>query len=195
VTAIETTAEREQYLSFRIGEEEYAVGILRVREILRYEAVTRVPTAPPWVRGVINLRGSVVPVMDLAVRFGRSPAPPTKWTCIVIVEVRRGTEVLVTGIVADEVRQVLDLGPEDIEPPPGFGVGAAREYLVGMGRTGRQFVLILDVDQTFGAADVARAAEQVVDESRRAEAAPGGEVRDPDAGAQAGDGPAASEAR
>ncbi len=78
MTAIETTAEREQYLSFRIGEEEYAVGILRVREILRYEAVTRVPTAPPWVRGVINLRGSVVPVMDLAVRFGRSPAPPTK---------------------------------------------------------------------------------------------------------------------
>ena len=156
-----TTAEAldaAQYLTFRLAGEEYAVGILQVREILRFEEITRVPAAPPSIRGVLNLRGSVVPVVDLAVKFGLAETVVTPRTCIVIVEVELEGEPTVMGVLTDSVSQVVDLGPGDVEPPPSFGTRVRIDYLRGMARQGSRFALILDIDRLL-AADVVTAAE------------------------------------
>src|SRR5690349_17283477 len=115
------TTQRNQYLSFTLAGSDYAVGILQVKEILQYEGVTRVPSVPPSIRGVINLRGAVVPVLDLAVKFGLPATPVTKRTCVLIVEAAVEGERMVMGVMADAVREVLELGPEEVEPPPSFG--------------------------------------------------------------------------
>ncbi|HET6762112.1 MAG TPA: chemotaxis protein CheW [Longimicrobiaceae bacterium] len=135
-----------QYLTFQLAGEEYAVAILQVREILRYEEVTRVPTAPASIRGVLNLRGSVVPVADLAVRLGMPATPVTGRTCIVIVEVSLEGEPVVMGIIAEAVSQVMDLHEGDIEPPPPFGPRVRVEFLRGLARLGDRFALLLDLD-------------------------------------------------
>jgi purine-binding chemotaxis protein CheW len=136
-----------QYLTFRMAGEEYAIGIRRVREIIQLDAVTRVPSAPAWIRGVVNLRGGVVPVVDLAVKFGMEPAALTRWTCLVIVEARFGGESVVTGLLADTVSQVMELGEGDIEPPPSFGTRLGGDHLLGMARQGSRFALLLDIDR------------------------------------------------
>jgi purine-binding chemotaxis protein CheW len=136
-----------QYLTFSLLGEEYAVGILKVREILEYDTVTRVPKAPAWVRGAINLRGRVVPVVDLAVRFGQPPAEISKRTCIVIVDVKTEEETTVVGILADSVSQVVDLKAEEIAPPPSFGTKVRVDELLGVAPVGKKFALILDVDR------------------------------------------------
>jgi purine-binding chemotaxis protein CheW len=117
-----------------------------VKEIIEYTTVTKVPKVPHWIRGVINLRGNVVPVVDLAVRFGIEERPVTKTTCIVIVEVQQDSERAVMGIIADAVNQVIDLAPKDIEVPPAFGTRVRLEYLFGMGKLGKKFALILNID-------------------------------------------------
>jgi purine-binding chemotaxis protein CheW len=142
-----TVAEQAQYLGFYIAGEEYAIGILRVREILEYDTLTRVPTTPPSIRGVINLRGSVVPVVDLAVKFGLPESVVSKRTCIVVVEVDLDGERAVMGLLADAVSQVIDLPASDVEPPPPFGTRVRVDCLIGMGRAGRKFVLLLDIDK------------------------------------------------
>jgi purine-binding chemotaxis protein CheW len=153
------TEERRQYLSFALAGSDYAVGILQVKEILQYETVTRVPSVPPSVRGVINLRGAVVPVVDLAVKFGLPVTAVTRRTCILIVEAALGGERTVVGIVADAVREVLELGPEEIEPPPSFGTQVRVDYLVGMGKAGKGFVLLLDLDRVISAGEKDLAAQ------------------------------------
>lgn len=153
--SIMEAAERMQYLTFQLAGEEYALGILRVREIIQWQEVTRVPTAPAPIRGVLNLRGSVVPVVDLGIRFGLGATEPTRRTCIVIVEVEReegGQTVM--GIVADAVSQVMDLGEGDIEPPPSFGTRMRVEFLEGMARMGDRFALVLDVDRLLSTAEL-----------------------------------------
>ncbi len=148
-----------QYLSFQLTGEEFAFGILRVKEILEYDTITRVPNAPPSVRGVINLRGAVVPVLDLATLFGLPATMVTKRSCVIIVEVRVDDQELVMGILADAVNQVIELAPETIEPPPAFGSRVRVEYLVGMGKVdARKFVLILDIDRLLGDLNVSAAA-------------------------------------
>lgn len=147
-------AEPAQYLTFHLAGEEYAIGILRVKEIIQYEAITRVPTAPPSIRGVINLRGSVVPVVDLAVRFGLASTEVTKWTCIVIAEVELDGDSTVMGVLADSVSQVVDLLPGDIQEPPAFGTRARVDHLLGMARMGRKFALILDIDRVLSEEDL-----------------------------------------
>jgi purine-binding chemotaxis protein CheW len=142
-----------QYLTFELAGEEYALEILQVREILRYEEITRVPTAPASVRGVLNLRGKVVPVVDLAVRFGLAATETTRKTCIVIVEVAQEGEALVMGILADAVSQVVDLQPGEIEPPPVFGTRVRIEYLRGLARAGSRFALLLDLERLLGTED------------------------------------------
>ena len=146
-----------QYLSFQLAGEEFAFGILHVKEILEYDTLTRVPNAPPAVRGVINLRGAVVPVLDLALLFGVPATPVTKRSCVIIVEVRVDEQDLVMGILADAVNQVIELAPDAIEPPPAFGSRVRVDYLIGMGKVeSRKFVLILDIDRLLG--DVSSAA-------------------------------------
>ena len=137
----------QQYLTFLIGGEEYAVNLLKVKEIIEYDVITKVPKTPSWVRGVINLRGSVVPVIDLALKFGQAATEVGKLTCIVITEVECAGEATVMGILADAVSQVIDLKPEEIEAPPAFGTRVKIDYLVGMGRSGKKFCLILDSER------------------------------------------------
>jgi purine-binding chemotaxis protein CheW len=144
-------AERPQYLSFVLGGGDYAVGILKVKEILQYEDITAVPSTPRSIRGVINLRGRVVPVVDLAIRCGMPETPTTRRTCILVVETALGGAPTVMGLMADSVSEVIDLGPGDVEPPPAFGAGVQVDYLVGMGKVGRKFVLLLDIDRMLSA--------------------------------------------
>lgn len=136
-----------QFLTFWVAGEEYAIAILRVREILQYETLTKVPGTPLAVRGVCNLRGSVVPVIDLAVRFGLPESAISKWSCIVVVELELEGERLAIGLLADSVSQVIDFRAEDIEPPPSFGTRVRIDHLLGMGKVDRRFVLILDIDR------------------------------------------------
>lgn len=159
MSATATALEPQQYLTFFIADEEYAVGILKVKEIIEFDTLTRLPSAPRHVRGVINLRGSVVPVVDLGVSFGLPERAVTRRTCIVIVEVNLGDDQVVMGIITDAVSQVIDLAPGDIEPPPPFGTRVAMEHLLGMGKVGRKFALILDIDRALSEPDRAAVAQ------------------------------------
>lgn len=141
----------EQYLTFRMAGEEYAIGILQVREILRYETLTRVPAAPPSIRGVLNLRGSVVPVVDLALKFGMGETVVNARTCIVIVEAELEGRPTTLGVLADAVSQVIDLPASEIEPPPHFGTRVRSEYLRGLARLGERFALVLEIDRVLSA--------------------------------------------
>jgi purine-binding chemotaxis protein CheW len=145
---------RTQYLSFALCGEEYAVDILRVREIIEYDALTRVPAMPASVRGVINLRGRVVPVVDLAARFGLEESEITRRSCIVMVELTVDGASIVVGIIADAVSQVLDLAESDIEPAPSFGTRVDARFIQGMTEAGKKFVIILDVDRALDTAEL-----------------------------------------
>jgi purine-binding chemotaxis protein CheW len=140
-----------QYLTFFVAGEEYAVNILKVKEIIEYDTVTTVPNTAPWIRGVTNLRGNVVPVIDLAVKFGLPASKVSKFSCIVITEVSYDGEKLTMGVMADSVNQVLDFSKDEIETPPPFGTRVRIEFLLGMGRMGKKFCLILDIDKVLSA--------------------------------------------
>ncbi len=143
--------QRRQYLSFSLSGADYAVGILQVKEILQFESITRVPSVPPSVRGVINLRGTVVPVVDLSVKFGQGETPVSKRTCVLVVEASLDGQTAVMGVLADGVTEVLELGKDDIEPPPPFGARIQVPYLTGMGKVGQGFVLLIDLDRILDA--------------------------------------------
>lgn len=142
---------RTQYLSFSLRDTEYAVGILNVKEILQYEQTTRVPSTPRSVRGVINLRGQVVPVVDLAAKFGLGETTPGRLTCILIVEARIDGTPAVVGVLADSVQEVIELGKDDVEPTPAFGTQVRVDFLLGVGKIGKRFVLLLDLDRVISA--------------------------------------------
>jgi purine-binding chemotaxis protein CheW len=138
--------ENQQYLTFVLAGEVFAMGILAIKEIIEYANLTEVPMMPDYVRGVINLRGSVVPVIDLSVRFGKPPSPVTKRTCIVIIEIAAGGERHVFGVVVDAVNAVLDIPAAEVEPPPAFGTSVRTDFIHGMGKVNGKFVIVLDVD-------------------------------------------------
>lgn len=152
------TVVREQFLSFIVAGGTYATPILTVREILQLEDLTVVPGAPPSVRGVVNVRGSVIPVVDLALKFGLGETRPTRRTCILVAEARLESGPMVVGLLADAVSEVLALPAEDIVPPPQLG-GAKLEFLTGMGKLGRGFALLIDLDRVLAAEEKALAAE------------------------------------
>jgi purine-binding chemotaxis protein CheW len=140
-----------QYLTFFVAGEEYAVNILKVKEIVQYDTVTTVPNTAAWIRGVTNLRGNVVPVIDLAVKFGLPESKVSKFSCIVITEVSYQGDRLTLGVMTDLVNQVLDFSENDVEVPPPFGTRVRIEYLLGMGMMGKKFCLILDIDKVLSA--------------------------------------------
>ncbi|HEU4993739.1 MAG TPA: chemotaxis protein CheW [Gemmatimonadaceae bacterium] len=149
---------RTQFLSFVLAGDEYAVDILRVKEIIEYGTLTRVPGMPAAVRGVINLRGRVVPVVDLALRFGLPSIAITPRSCIVMVEItgnggQDGADgAIVIGVITDAVSEVLDLAADQIQPPPSFGTSVGAEFLDGMAETdGKKFVMLLNIDRALGA--------------------------------------------
>jgi purine-binding chemotaxis protein CheW len=166
-------ADKRQFLSFSLDRVDYAVAILQVREILQYEPVTRVPSVPRSVRGVINLRGAVVPVVDLSLKFGLPETPISGRTCILIVEARLDGEPSVLGVLADSVSEVLELGPGDIEPPPVFGTRVKVDYLVGMGKVDGRFVLLLDLDRALSSDEKDLAARLADGPPQPAAASPG----------------------
>jgi purine-binding chemotaxis protein CheW len=144
-----------QYLTFRACGEDFALPILRVREIIEHRPITRVPGAVGWVVGVINLRGRVIPVVDLALRFGLPPTSLGRRTCVVIVEAAVGGAELVVGVMADGVCEVVELSRSEIEPPPAFGTPLPAEYLRGLGKLTQGFVLVLDADRAFDVVEAA----------------------------------------
>jgi purine-binding chemotaxis protein CheW len=153
-------APARQFLTFMLGGEMLAIDILGIKEIIEYSALTEVPMMPASVRGVINLRGSVVPVIDLAVRFGRASTAVTKRTCIVIVEIALNGARQDVGVVVDAVNEVLDIPPQQIEPPPTFGARIRTDFIQGMGNVNNRFVILLDVNQVLSLDELAEIAEQ-----------------------------------
>jgi purine-binding chemotaxis protein CheW len=136
-----------QFLTFFVADEEYGVEILRAREIVEFETLTKVPTMPACVRGVINLRGSVVPIVDLTAKLRLPEIVPTRLTCVVILEVGSEGEKDVLGLLVDRIGQVIEFAGDDVQPAPAFGTRIRAEFLAGMGRTGSKFVLLLNVDR------------------------------------------------
>jgi purine-binding chemotaxis protein CheW len=151
------TTAKGQYLTFFVAGEEYAIGILRIKEIIEFSGATRVPGTPSSVVGVINLRGRVVPVVDLAKKFGSPATVITARSCAVIVELEREHDRLVTGLVADAVHEVIEMSDDSIEPPPAFGTRVRIDFLRGIGRHGERFVLLLDVDRLLDQSETAAA--------------------------------------
>lgn len=147
--------DQHQYLTFRLGDETFAIGILAVKEILEYGLVTAVPMMPSFVRGVINLRGRVVPVIDLALRFGGTRSDATRRTCIIILEVGPEDERQDVGVVVDAVSQVLEIPPEEVEPAPAFGAKLRAEFIAGMGKIEGDFVIILNVERILSTEELA----------------------------------------
>jgi chemotaxis signal transduction protein len=142
-----------QYLSFTVAGTDYGIPILSVKEILQHEEPTSVPSAPPAIRGVINVRGQVVPVVDLAVKFGGAPTVASSRTCILVVDAHLGGDRLTVGVLADAVNEVLDLPAAEVEPPPRLGSRARVDFLTGVGKVGRAFVLLLELDRVLSASE------------------------------------------
>jgi purine-binding chemotaxis protein CheW len=145
------TCKRGQFLTFVLGHEEYGLEILKVREIIGYVHITAVPHMPPYIKGVINLRGQVIPVIDLRARFEMPAVEPTDQTCIIVVEIKKENRKLCTGIVVDSVSEVVSIGDEDIEPTPEFGSSVETDFTLGIGKVGSSIKILLDADKLLGA--------------------------------------------
>ena len=139
-----------KYLTFALGPEEYGLEILKVREIIGYMDITAVPQTPHHVKGVINLRGQVIPVIDLRAKFGMETTDVTDQTCIIVVETSQGQRKFSTGIVVDRVQEVLDIAGEDIEEAPQFGASVNTDFILGMGKIGDSVKILLDIDKVLG---------------------------------------------
>jgi purine-binding chemotaxis protein CheW len=153
--AIPAGAERSMFLTFSLGGEAFAVAISFIKEVMQFSGLTAVPLVPDTIRGVINLRGSVVPVIDLSVRFGRSPTPMHRRTCIVVLELFQNEAQTVLGILVDQVREVLSIGQDEMEPTPAFGGRLPLDFISSVGKVGGKFVPILDVDRALAVAELA----------------------------------------
>lgn len=143
-----------QYLTFKLGEEVFAIDVSKVREVLDFTTITKIPRTPDFMSGVINLRGNVVPVVDLRLCFEMSKTEKTVNTCIVVVEMVLEGESTVIGALADSVEEVIDLEPDQIQPPPRIGTQIRTDFIKGMGKRDAQFILILDIDRVFSAEEL-----------------------------------------
>jgi purine-binding chemotaxis protein CheW len=150
-----------QYLTFMLGEEVFAVDVGKAREVLDFTTVTRVPQTPRFMLGVINLRGSVVPVVDMRLKFGMSPTEKTVNTCIIIMEIEVEGDSVVVGMLSDSVQEVLELDPDSIEPPPRIGTRLKTEFIRGMGSRDDRFVIILEIDRIFSSEELLLVQEAV----------------------------------
>jgi len=155
-TAI-STARAEQragkYLSFRLGKEDFAIQVLKVREIVGIQDITSVPQMPSYVKGVINLRGKVIPVVDLRLKFGLEEREYTQRTCIIVVQTHHGGVAVQTGVIVDEVSEVLNLAANEIEDTPDFGEDVATPYLLGMAKVKGNVKMLLDIDQVLASSE------------------------------------------
>lgn len=148
-----------QYLTFQLAEEIFAIDVVNVREILEFNTVTKVPQTPDYMRGVINLRGSVVPVLDMRLKFGMSVTEKTINTCIVVVEVALEDENVIIGALVDSVQEVFELDPDSIEPAPRIGIQLRNGFIKGMGKKDDRFVIILDIERVFSQEELSGAVQ------------------------------------
>jgi purine-binding chemotaxis protein CheW len=155
--SVATITETTQFLTFKLEDEIFALDISKVREVLDFTKVTKVPQTPDFMLGVINLRGTVVPVVDMRLKFGMTKADTSVNTCIIIVEIEIDSETTVLGALADSVQEVMDLEPDQIEPPPRIGTRLKTKFIKGMGKRDNQFIIILDIDKIFSADELAMA--------------------------------------
>ncbi len=139
-------AKAGKYLTFRRGAEAYGIEILKVQEIIGIMAITRVPRTPDFIRGVINLRGKVIPVIDLRLKFGMKGVSDTGRTCVIVVRIYQNDSPVTTGLLVDEVSEVLDIRPDQIDDSPSFGENVNTDYILGMGKCGAKVVMLLDID-------------------------------------------------
>lgn len=151
----EVQIENNQYLTFNLDGEVFAIEVSKVREIIDHTELTRIPQMPPFMRGVINLRGSVVSVVDMRAKFGLDSVDDTVDTCIIIVEVKIDDQVNVLGALVDSVQEVLDIDGDQIEPPPRMGSRMNGEFLHGMGKHDEHFIMILNIDKVFSSDEIA----------------------------------------
>ena len=144
----------QQYLTFTLGGEMFALAILNVKEIIEYGSVTEIPMMPPFIRGVINLRGAVVPVIDLSCRFGGKSTSVARRTCIIIIELEQDEQKHDIGVMVDAVSEVLEIARSEIEPPPAFGAKIRTDFISGMGKVNGRFVIILDVGRVLSVEEI-----------------------------------------
>ncbi len=146
--------ETKQYLTFKLNDEIFGVDVAQVREILDYVKITKVPQTPEFMCGVINLRGSVVPVVDMNMKFGMVKTERTVNTCIVVVEVILNEEKTILGALVDSVQEVFEIEPQNIEPAPKIGTKLKTEFIKGMGKREDKFIIILDIDKVFSSEEL-----------------------------------------
>lgn len=147
---IEKTAHKSKYLTFTLSHEEYGIEILKVREIIGYMDITCVPRTPQYMKGVINLRGQVIPVLDLRTRFGMPEADVTDQTCIIVAEINQQGRRFNAGLIVDQVQEVLDISSENIEDAPQFGTSVQMDFILGIGKVGNSIKILLDIDKVLG---------------------------------------------
>lgn len=147
--------ETVQYLTFKLADEVFALDVAKVREILELTNITKVPQTPDFMRGVINLRGSVVPVIDMRLKFSMSETEQTVNTCIIVVEISLDGDITVLGALADSVQEVVEMEPASIEPAPHIGTKMNTDFIKGMGKVDSRFVMILDIDKVFSSDELA----------------------------------------
>lgn len=157
--SVSVITEPTKFVTFKLDEELYALAINQVREVLDFTSVTKVPQMPGFMRGVINLRGSVVPVVDLRLKFGLESTAKTLETRVIIVQVTVDGEETILGAMADAVREVIELEPGQIDEPPKIGTRLKTEFIEGMGKVNDEFIIILDIDRVFSAEDLTAVAE------------------------------------
>lgn len=162
-----SSIETNQYLTFKLDGEVFGLAIGKVREVLDFTAVTRVPQTPAYMRGVINLRGNVVPVVDLNLKFGMKQTEKTVNTCIIIAEIEMDGEVTVLGALADSVQEVVELEPDQIEPAPKIGTKLNTEFIQGMGKKDDVFIILLDIDKIFSLEELAVVQKGEASENRK----------------------------
>lgn len=173
ITQEQQTQRAGKYLTFVLAGEEYGLEILRVREIIGYMDITAVPQTPDYVKGVINLRGQVIPVVDLRAKFGMETTEQTEKTCIIVVEISQGAQSISTGIVVDRVSEVLDIAGGDIEDPPDFGSRVDTDFILGMGKIEDSVKILLDIDKVLAGDNLDKfenanaATEEVVEEDEQ----------------------------
>src|SRR5580658_10362091 len=148
-------AEINQYMTFKLGNELFAINVAQVREVLEVSTITRVPTAPDYMRGVVNVRGKAIPVVDLRLRFGLPVVPDTVSTRIIVMELQLDGEATVLGGIADSVHEVIELEPGSINPPPRIAMRWRTDFIQGMGKRGDDFIIILDINAVFSSEELA----------------------------------------
>ena len=168
----EMLASNHEYLTFRIGKDEFAVPLLRVREVVAYDEPTRVPGVPDCFRGVINLRGQVVPIVDIAAKLSTTMAPISRRTCLVIIDVAWDGESTLLGVIVDEMVDVVDLHPGEIETVPSLGTRIRLDFLQGVGKCQSRLVLVLAIDKVLSAVELLAASDLSSSEAVSADVSP-----------------------